>query len=595
MNKIKNLTAALIALSLIAPATSLSINESLNDTSITPGEENFVGEYTLQNDENRSYEIDTIFSTNIPFEVSYNISNNTIQPNSSEKVNISASTPSTFQPGNYSGKTEFTFINASDKTRNVNLTVEEVRNWSIEEINTTETLSVGNNGKYGALKFKNRGNTPVEISVNKTGNLTNYLEIDSEATIFPGLTKTLPVQYQISSDTDFGNYSGKLNFSSSEKYEAVEINSTFEDSINPELSEIEISSFEASKPDVFRLKATDNLEVEKVIGTVYYNGTERRGNQTVEVRKKLEEIRFKTQSNTNTWTGRIENDRRIDEYEIKISAYDRSENNVTETRNFKIIPLAAWSPQRNVRLPAYIFDSTATESIGSLSTDTPVKIKLESFNQQIGAEWEIGVETSSGQEFFDSMNDTIEINSQGEKELFVRSSEPGTYNGELSYEPIDSHVPVTSTTFSGQFTNHTNPKDQSFVLYDTTYNCKGFPSQKLNESYWSCNFNISAGRVEPGQELTQEVQFAVPEDAKETTIASYRQQVDTAEQQKNKWSRYFTIALTIAGGSFLIAFYLVTAFPVHYSVHVKSSWDASVEEYDLKSKIPDLPVLRRFK
>lgn len=587
----KNITLlALIALLASIAAATPTANLNISNSSLEPGQNQSIGTLEIEST-NGSFETSDISTNQIPFEIDTTQNSGLTDLNGSttyEEYLLNASVPSGFEAGNYPGNLIISFQNASNIQKPLNLTVKERKTWNLTNSSSLQNFSVGENGDYGALNFENTGNSKVELRVNTTGNLSDYISIDERANVFPGLEKQLPIQYQASSDVPFGNYTGQINVTAAGKTEILQLQTEVLDEIEPTIEASSINGFQASLPNEFSATVTDNLKPDSVLGKVYYTETVQEGNQTIEVTRIQEEFRFATSKNSDKWTATMSNTTRPGDYKINVTATDESGNNVTQTSSFTIQELSVLRPQRNVQLPAYIYDSNVKSNIGELAQNSPVTVRLSSFNQEIGADWQLGLTTPSGEEYFDEVNDTIELTEAQDLELFVYSQEPGKYNGELTYEPIDSHVPVPQTAFNGQFTNHTNPKDQEFSLYDTIYDCQGFPSQQLNQSYWSCNFNISAGKVEPGSSLQEEVQFAIPSQVRNDKISLWETQVEDAESSAMEANRHRNYSLGFAGFLLFLSIYFITGYPRHYSIHRKSSWDADIKEANTGERIKEL-------
>ena len=594
--------SALAAVLLLNNATAdLQIQNQLGND-LQPGQNNAVGNFTVTAS-NETVEVTDIVTNGLPFTATYSPSSFTVD-NGSRNVETGISVPSDFPAGNVSGEAIFVVSNRSNIQKPVDFEVVENRNWTITDSTFKENVSVGNGGKLGEIQFENNGNTRVDLQVNQSGKLTEFLGLES-TTLYRGTSDTYFVNYDIPRSTEFGYYNASITFytETGNDSRTLNLSTRFLDKIPPELVAKQFENFSATKPSTFKIDATDNIEVNQVNAEVLYETQVQRNNSTVTVNQSLETIEFDRQEDTTVWNGEMQNNDRVGDYYINGSITDGAGNTVYFTDRYSVNQLDVITTQGNVELPAYKYDTEFTYPVGNIERDTDLTVTLESFNQPLGDDssgesWSIGVKTPSGKEYFSQVNSSVTLEQAGEINLFVYSDTPERFQGELDYKPIDEHTGLNKTTFYGRFTNYTSPKDREFVLYNKVYRCDGHSSQLLNNSYWNCRFNISANTVPPQSELGEAVQFVIPQQVKEEQEEQWQTRIDEAKQEKNNAQNTSAWALRILFIGLVAGLYGFRYYPRHYGCYIKATSRTQQARKSLKEilqekfgdKIPSISI-----
>jgi len=568
------LTALAAALLLHNAAASLQIQNNLGHD-LQPGQKNLAGNFTVTAS-NETVEVTDIVTNGLPFTASYSPSSSTID-NRTQNIETRISVPSDFPAGNVSGEAIFVLANRSNIQKPVNFQVTKNRNWTISDYNFKNNVSVGNGGKLGEIQFRNNGNTRVDLQVNSSGNLTQFLGLES-TTLYRGTSDTYFVNYDIPRSTEFGYYNSSVTFYTDTENESrtVNLSARFLDKIKPELEAKQFEDFSATKPSTFKIDASDNIKVNRVSTEVLYETQVQRNNSTVTVNQSLENISFDRKEDTTIWTGKMQNNDRVGEYYINGSITDRAGNTVYFTDRYSVSQLDVITTKSNIELPAYKYDSEFTYPVGNIERDTDLTVTLDSFNQPLeddssGESWSIGLNTPSGKEYFSNVKSSITLEQAGEISLFVYGDTPERFQGELSYNPIDEHTNLNKTTFYGRFTDYTSPKDREFVLYNKVYRCDGHSSKLLNNSYWNCEFNISASTVPPESELGEAVQFVIPQQVKEKQEQQWQTRIDEAKQGESKAQNTSAWALRLLFIGILSGIYGFRYYPRHYGCYIKAT------------------------
>lgn len=558
----------LAALLPLAAADDVDVDREFNDTSIDPGQEKKIGVFTLQA-VNDSVELTDVVTNRIPFNISYSKTSAVI--NDSVNVSVNASVPDNFQPQTYNGESIFIFSQHDEVEAGLEVTVNRVSHWNITDSSFKGNVSLGDNGELGTVRVENDGNVPATLDVAVTGNISEYLLFDSTVITQEGINE-YPVNYRVEENAVPGLYTGNLTFSGGNRTEKVGARTRFLDTVDPVFARKKFKSFEATKPSTFKVLATDNVEVALVKAEVLYEVTVSDGNKTKSVNKTLETINFeKKEDDGNIWVGKSQKASRIDSYFVHGLIRDTAGNEVNFTDSFEVTPLESLVPKESVEFPGSKFDNTVSREIGRIERDTPVTVRLTSFNQPLGqggGDWRVGLMTPSGKKFFNNVNDTIKLEQAQSLELRVYSDSPARYQGEIGYEVIEEHVDVPATTFYGRFANFTSPKDKKFVMLGKLYICDGQVSKILSQSKWMCQFNISAGRVPPGSSLKEEVQFMIPREAKDDFEQRYQTRIAKAERKAQKNGDIAAVSLFLGFISVFGSVYYTRYTGVHMGVYL---------------------------
>ena len=563
---------------LTTSAGAVNLTGTNTTTTIQPGTTGTAGTYTLTLS-NEIIHLTDIAVYQLPFPVTVSPTNLTATAGTNETVNrtinATATVPYDQQPGTYTGEFAFLFDNHSTMRHAVNITVPVHRNFTVTNVSTQSNISIKSNPNVASIVVENTGNQNTTIAVNVTGNISDYLTYNPEITVFPGLQTTIRFGAGIPADTPFGRYTGQVQLMGDSVNRTVNISTRFVDTIAPTISSVEAPSFQATKPEMFTVEARDNLNVTRVNASVRYETTVMENNESVTVNKTLEELTYTREPKTNRWTVTPPADQRGTYYLDGVVA-DASGNTDTFAETFTVTGLNATRVLTNFSMPDYRTDTDAVVEIGELERDTPLTIRLVSFDQPLTATnetWRVGLITpDSGRRTFTDIGDDIVIDEAGAIKLFVNGPVAEDYYGELSLSGVQQHVPINNFTFHGSFSAVPVPHDQMFQVYDTNHTCSGVNAEQVTDAGWECTYFIPVSTVPADSSLKNELQAVTPK---------------SAEQQTEQWQSrlqgkhgQFMASLSVNGVQLLVivlllyaVYYMAVIGPYRYSVPLEDTQD----------------------
>lgn len=571
-NKILYFTVVLALLSSPVIAEEVELNHL--ESSVDPNETTKVAEVFIETEEDETVDLNDVrFLEDLESVEELNAEaeyeEGEIQGN--KTVDIVVSPEKTTPVRSYTSRVEVV-IDEQDYLYSFDFDVTPYEGWEIKNQSFQENVSIGSEGELGELTVVNIGNHQTSIDIDAEGEIADYLNYQDSITRYPDIEQNNTITYSIPSDVEFGEYSGNIILSNDYHSEELNVSANFEDTINPEIHDVQIDDFQATQGQSIVVEATDNIRVDSVSANIVYEEEVEEENQTYVDERVLEEIDFVHEANTNRWVGDIENDDAIGDYKVNIIAEDESGNSVEVTENLSISKLDAVLTYGNVDLPEHRYDNTVSERIMSVEQETEFDIVLEDFNRDLGSgDWDIGVDQDGDQTFFTEEGDSVTIEDTGDIDIVVYGENADRYRGDLSFDMIDQHVDVNDVQFSGEFVNFTTPEDETFSIYNTVFECDGEDSEVAEEAKWDCGFEIYATDVNPEESIQEQVEIVVPEQEREEIIESYERTIEDKESsEETAWTAVrLMLVITVASGFGFV--YFINYYPTHYSVHRKST------------------------
>jgi hypothetical protein len=434
------LTLTILTILPLTAAQTVQTQYYSNTTAVQPGQSTHLGNFQVQTGNNTTV-ANLTASTDLPFNTTVTpVNATTLEPNQSVNYSITVSPPPSFPAGTVSGTLNGDAANYSlSQELTANITTYE--NWTTPVQNVTRNLSVGSQGTFTELPVHQLGNRPQRsISTNLTGNISTFLSVPDQLTVFRQNPQNLTVSYNILNDQRFGQYNGTLTLTGGNQTHTVSLDTRLVDEINPEIDLTDVNDIPATKPGNFKVKTSDNLAVANVTGTVYRRHTV---NGTVE-RQEFTTFEFGDEGN-GVYEYEFENTEIIGDYELVITAVDTSGNTVNTSERFDITWLnGVHLLDSNFGVGHVIHGETAAHKFLKINQSTPVEVTLHSITPgKASSKVDIGLQKhgETAARYFQHTGDTQEIDDVGEYDVVVRAGNsnvtPIDITGQLRFDTVD--------------------------------------------------------------------------------------------------------------------------------------------------------------
>lgn len=565
----------------LGAAQQPSVSSEITQNQFQAGETHKVANFTIENPKQN----DTIVMSNtaidseelITWNFQYTPKTAEIANQSQQKISLNATIPENFQAGTYEAEAAFDFDDAIDQISLLEFKVAESQQWNITNSTVKDNVSVSTEGNIGQYTLENIGNTDVTVNQTINGEISEYVSVADQVTLFPQIPETRTLAYDIPEDTQFGNYTGNLTVSSEAENQTKTLNLSIEvlDDISPNLKSKSFPSFEATQPEKFTVDASDNLEVESITADITYE--DNTGNQTGT--ETLETAEFTYNNETEIWEYNISEDRRPDEYDVEGTIKDTAGNTRDFEDEFTVSKLSSFEPNDIIELPRYQSGAEINQKISELETSTGIGITLESLKGNL-TDYQIGIQidpfkTEDDEEtevlYYDEIGDTVTVDQKSNVSLVVFGEKAERFNGQLDYSHPDYHKEILSSQFQGEFTDFVTPQDTEFEVSGIKYDCDGSPSESAANSTWNCEFEVSAEEAGEVNQLEEAVDIVVPQEAREQQEEKFNSQLEEMEQKVDD-ARMFR-NFSIFGGLllFVVTIYINRYHPSHYSINRERS------------------------
>jgi hypothetical protein len=471
----------------------------------------------------------TVIDTNTSINNS-NVTKNTLPFNlETSKGSISVNVSLDFPPQTYTGQV----ILENSYTHSYKLDLQRDTNWTLSKNRIEKDINVGTSGRLTEQSLQLRGNTNTTVLTNISGNISQYLDVTDQVTVFPGVESRVILSYQVPRTTDYGNYTGTLNLTGEYgSFQEIPLHFRFRDNITPEIQSVKTPSFDATFPEQFTVQASDNIGIERVNGTVL---RETRRNGTLENRT-AGQLQFTHKNNTQRWTATPYGDRN-GTYYLKGLVVDETGNKKNFTSKYTVRPLEAVNVDSILELRNYRVEEEIKQKFGEVNRSTPLQITLESFSQPLQSPnetWTLAVQTENGKQFLREENSTITAQGPTDLSLFVYGDTAERFNGELSFQPVKQHVPVSDMGFSGSYLDCAVPQRKTIGVFNKTISFTPVNSDNCLEAGLNISYFISASTIDSMDNIGDNMKVYIPSDVEEEIQRNWQQRVNNKEQKIEK-------------------------------------------------------------
>lgn len=372
----------------------------------------------------------------------------------------------TTAPQDYSPTKGEITLKYQNRTETKTVKVESVSNWTVEKTTSKDNISVGNTGQLLTYNLTQTGNTDEEITVQTTGNISNYLVFDQKITARKGIEKTISIDYQVPSDTPFGNYNGSINFTASTLNQSFTVKTQFKDGIDPGIQNISTPDLMATEKPVFKITATDNLNVKSVNADIRKKNQS--GNNYLDFKK---DINFQPKNNSDQWTYKLTETDQRGKYRINFTVFDEAGNKVSGNSSYEISRLNATKVTNdNFRFDPIWSEGEISQSflLNFQEVNSELTLVSQDIPENSGVKFKVllpGDEQPTPIE----LNQPLKIEDEGEYKLFVESEDyqfnsTKEYSGRLNISVPEEHIDVPDVVFGGELKTDNDPKPRSLSL-----------------------------------------------------------------------------------------------------------------------------------
>jgi len=439
---------------------------------------------------------------------------------------ITANISLDFPPRQYTGQV----ILENNYSRNYTVNLQPYTDWQLNKKEIEKVVNVGTSGRFTDQSIQLTGNTNTTVTTEISGNVSEFLDVTDQVTVFPGINSSLVLSYQVPRTTEYGNYTGVLNLTADNgEYQEVPIRFQFKDNITPEIQSVETPSFDATYPKQFVVEASDNIGVDSVNATVLrevtINGSKR--NETVE------ELQFQHENNTDRWKATPPADTNGTFY-LDGEVVDEAGNQVNFSSKYTVRPLDAVNVESSLELRNYRVESEINELFGEVNRSTSVEVTLESFSQPLQSPnetWTLAVQTGNGKQFLREEKSTISVRGPTDMRLFVYGDSAERFNGKLSFEPVDQHIPVNNVSFSGSYLDCAVPKKKRVGVFNKSIQFTPVNSDNCVEAGLNVSYFISASTIDDMDNIGDSMKVYIPRDVEEDIDQQWKQRVEERESR----------------------------------------------------------------
>lgn len=421
-----------------------------NTTSFQPGQSVEVG--TVQVFSNNTSAVNVTTQLEYPFNSTISPSNvSQITENQSQNFSIQVTPPSTFPQGSLTRTFNVQSVNHT-VSQEITVNITERGNWTTPVQNVTRNVSVGSQGTFKDILLRQAGNKPeTMVSANLSGNISMFLSYPSELTVYRENPQSLSLTYNVLKDQGFGYYNGTLELTGGNQTALIPVEAQLYDNITPEIGLAQIPDIPATKSEMFKVKASDNLAVSNVTGTVYRRKVV---NQTVE-RVRVSSFTFSDEGN-GVYEHRFDKTQMTGDYEIVIEAADTSGNTINTTERFRVKQLnGVHVTNDNFGVGHVIQGQTGSKTFLKLNQSTPVTVTLHSITPS-NASVDIGIKKHGEPtpRYFKGIGESQEIEETGRYEVVVRAGEsnvtPQDINAQLNFDTVEQQPTPNPVFFSAR-------------------------------------------------------------------------------------------------------------------------------------------------
>lgn len=382
----------------------------------------------------------------------------------------------------------------------INITINTVINWSIDEELAELHANPGNTYSI-QLNLTNNGNVPIDLIFSGSTDCPIYMYLPSSITLRPNTPRNIMVdfdipKYQITEDINCSIQ--MINSENASDNKTAIIALKIVDDIDPIINMTNFTTVMALEPANLLIQALDNTEVSKVNATIlwvnhtiwYVNNTK---NESF-VNESLGAFNF-TKTGRDTFELTLQKMTNVGKYYVLYTAFDLSGNNQSGIDTLTVTKLNSLRYQKTVNI-GYVKVGTETQTLLFNNTfDLPTEISLSNIKMldivagdpNASISYLIGIKDPKGdKKFFNPGVESITVSGIGDFYLIFTSNVLGTIVGNINMEMIDQHVDIDMMTFTSNIIKFSPP----YVHYTNN----NFPGIEL-----TCDF-VDTGNLETSYE-----------------------------------------------------------------------------------------------
>ena len=383
------------------------------------------------------------------------------------------------EPKTYTGAVTLRTGN-NTTTRNYQVTVPEVANWTVTPRNLKTGVSVGSSGELNNITIGLKGNTETRLTANITGNLSEYYDTAPFFTVYPSLSKQVTVGYRVPSTTSFGYYTGDLILEDEQgRNQTVNLSATFKDRTKPEIGSADFPDIMATQVQKATVEASDNLKIAAVQAEILRTDTVKSNNETVEVNKTVGDYRLNHVANSDDYELSFEETGEIGTYYVNLTVNDTSGNTVYQQEKFRVNGLdAVQITEQDFEFNKIKDRSEAQRVVISNKVKSPFNLSVKSLTYEGNTTLKIGIipPDASQPRFFE--DGKLSFKETGEYALVVKSVEEEPeqglfeYTGSLRIEVPPQHHELQKVFFGGKIDSFGYPEPKQ--IYEGSSEFEGY-------------------------------------------------------------------------------------------------------------------------
>ena len=471
---------------------------SIQDDTLTPGESKemlLVGEYSfheLANPNNtgiiivndidkKTYQFSIDDSPSM-FDVE--LDNYTITTDEEEIIKINISIDMNVQPGSYD-----IVISVDDdsveKTIEHTINVGYYINCSIKNNTFMTQLNLGQSGEFGDIIINNNGNAAITLSIDVSGNITDFISSQLGFIAFNGFDNRLPIAYNVPTTYKVGNYSGQIklfydNYVDNKTIiEIFNVTVLVQDTLFPSITSLNFSDAIISEPINMTFTAIDNSQIN------------------------YGQVEWKYEDFTNgvidiinsTLNGIYYNEKifaQVGKYSYELCVFDDSFNSNCSNGIIRVNKKDCVEYKESLDYKRQKFDRYSDTELLELIGNLNLTIGLKMLNYPENASYSIRItDPDDIERYLDSIGATVNVTKIGIYKIGFRGTNISEYRGIISLSTKEKHIDFKEISFTGEVINYTIPTViQRDDWYGNKLECIPVDSGIVETSYIDCKIRF---------------------------------------------------------------------------------------------------------
>ncbi len=411
-------------------------------------------------------------------ELNFTWDKKTITLNEEKTLNLSVNVDADLSPGTY----EYT-ITIDDKEIEKLLIIENIYNWNYTQTTYKGSIETGTHGTILTLELLNRGNEFAVVDIEVLDD-ESIIYADKDMLLYPGISKTLEVLYDVNIGRVIGKYDFSIRLSHLDTTEIIHYNYTIKDSVAPIITELNVSDIIVHEPTMFSFEATDNNNVTRALLKYKKQGTV---NPTEVILTPFE---------NNYYIDRETTFDKLENYTVQACVFDSSNNSMcSDEISYKVLKSDNVDIVGNtVHIKKSKYGEYKIVPLFNLSKEMRVIIKLDQLSYtNVSEEWTIKIIDGDGNSeyFIENIGDEVTIKEPGEIKIGFRGEKEKEFGGTLTLLPEWYNVDIGDITFSGQVIDYVIPEPFERDWYGNDLSCSVEDTGDIDTSYYDCNIRMS--------------------------------------------------------------------------------------------------------